>query len=159
MEPEWMKVAREKGLVTEGKGVNVDAFRLPANAVVSSEVASEVVFELMKTASEEQFQECVITLARNHGWRVAHCRKVLVKMGETFHYETPMAVDGKGFFDLYMVRDRIIHAELKVGKNKQTPEQKEWEKAVTNAGGQCFLWYPEHWPAIVKILTAPRTDQ
>lgn len=148
MEPEWFQKAREKGIVREGKGVNVDALR-PIPKI-------EAVMELfLKDCSEAEFQTLVIQLAHAHGWRVAHFRKVRVQRRDgTVFWETPVAADGKGFLDLELVKGkRLVKAELKVGKNTTTAEQEEWIKAYTGAGIEIFVWYPEHWSEIVKILT------
>lgn len=152
MEPEWMKTAREKGIIKEGKTVNAAAFKGPQSI---SEAAIEVAGKFLETASESQFQECVIILARNQGWRVAHFRKVRVQRRDgTVFWETPVAADGKGFLDLELVRGKqLIKAELKVGKNKPTEEQEGWIAAYREARIAVFLWYPSDWPEIVKLLT------
>jgi hypothetical protein len=86
-------------------------------------------------------------------WRVAHFRKVRVsrKSGSTY-WETPVAADGKGFFDLVLVRDRVIWAELKTDTGSTRPEQHAWHKAVRDAGGEVYLWRPSMWASIAHTL-------
>lgn len=148
MEPEWMKTAREKGIIKEGKGVNVNAL----NPIPKIHAVMEL---FLAECSEAEFQTLVIQIARHHGWRVAHFRKVRVQRRDgTVFWETPVAADGKGFLDLELVKGkRLIKAELKVGKNIQTDEQVEWFNAYLDAGIETYLWYPRHWPEIVKLLT------
>lgn len=105
--------------------------------------------------SEEAFQRQVIQFARLHRWRVAHFRRVRVQRanGSTY-YETPAAADGVGFPDLFMVRgDEAIVAELKVGKNTTTAEQRQWICDLSRAGLPAFVWRPENWPQIEETLT------
>lgn len=142
MEPEWLKKARAAGQITE-KGVNIDAL---------TGATSRGVPLAMDYATEAEFQEEVIRFAQAQGWRVAHCRKVLVKMGERTHWETPMLADGKGFLDLEVVRERLVKIELKFGKNTTTPEQKEWIAAYERAGIEVYVWYPADWPTIKLTL-------
>lgn len=158
MEPDWMRVAREKGIVREGKGVNVDALR-PIPRI--SQRDNELIEQYLKTVNEAEFQTLVIQLAQNNGWRVAHFRKVRVQRRDgTVFWETPVAAEGKGFLDLELVKGkRLIKAELKVGKNTTTPEQEEWIAAYREAKVAVYVWYPKDWPEIVKILTAPRKGQ
>lgn len=143
MEPDWLKTAREKGLrITEGP--TAKPTQLPT-ARVSPQLASRL--------TERQFQEIVVSFAQGRGWRVGHFRKVRVARtgGKTF-WETPVAADGKGFPDLELVRDRLIKAELKVGKNKLEPDQELWRDAYLKAGIEWYCWYPRDLADIYKIL-------
>jgi hypothetical protein len=104
--------------------------------------------------SEAGFQQTVLELAKATGWRRAHFRKVRVqrKSGKTF-WETPVAGDGKGFLDLLLLRDkRLIVAELKMPREKMKPEQELWFAAWQEFGAETYLWYPEDWDEIQKIL-------
>lgn len=62
-----------------------------------------------------------------------------------------------GFPDLICVRDeRMVVAELKVGKNKPTEHQVKWLDAFRRVEGvQVFLWYPDDWPMIEAVLASP----
>lgn len=142
MEPDWMKVARKKGLViTEGPTAKI-------------EPAAEKRVQGV-TLSEVEFQGQVIDLAQSLGWKVASFRKVRVqrKNGDTY-WETPVAADGKGFLDLELVRPpRVLKAELKVGDNTTTPEQEDWIALYAGCPGvECYVWWPAHWLRIVEVL-------
>ena len=104
--------------------------------------------------TEAEFQSQIIDYAHLRGWLVAHFRGVRVQRGNgTVHYQTPVAADGKGFVDLVLVRERVVFAEIKVGKNKMTNEQNMWADALWKAGRQEFyLWYPKDFDDIVKVL-------
>jgi hypothetical protein len=70
--------------------------------------------------TESEFLDQVLQYAKLRGWRSAHFRPAKTIDG----WRTPVSGDGKGFPDLLLVRgDRVIVAELKVGKNKLTLEQ------------------------------------
>ena len=43
-------------------------------------------------------------------------------------------------------------AELKVGKNKPTPEQEQWLEAWRKIGVPAFVWKPEDWKTIERLL-------
>lgn len=109
---------------------------------------------LRKTPTEAQFTAQVIAFARMHGWRVAHFRGVRVqRKGGGTYYETPVQGDGKGFPDLILVRrGTLVAAELKVGRNAVTAEQRDWLAAFGAAGAAVHEWRPEDWPEIERTL-------
>lgn len=100
---------------------------------------------------EEELQHGIIEMAQFFGWLVAHFRTSMNARGE---YQTAVAGDGKGFPDLVLVRDRIIFAELKVGKNTLSFEQVMWRDAIINAGGEWHQWREEEWESglVERIL-------
>ena len=99
--------------------------------------------------TEAEFTRQVIELARMCGWMVAHFRAARTKHG----WATPVAGDGKGWPDLFLVRDgEILVAELKVGRNKPTPEQEQWLQAFRAAGVRAVVWKPEDWSTIEQTL-------
>jgi hypothetical protein len=104
--------------------------------------------------SEAEFQQQVIDYAHLRGWRVAHFRKVRVqRKNGSVYWETPVAADGKGFPDLILVKDHgVIAAELKVGRNKPSPEQMSWLTDLENAGVAVFVWTPDNWQDIEETL-------
>ncbi len=142
MEPEWLRKARAEGRITE-KGVNLGA--LPAGRPADIPPSADYM-------TEAEFQDEFIRYAQARGWRVAHVRKVLVKMGDRTHWETPMLADGKGFLDTELVRERLIKVELKFRKNKPTPEQLQWIEAYKRAGIEVYVWYPRDWEVIAETL-------
>jgi hypothetical protein len=129
----------------------------PAVRLPSPAQAGEGVPPLPPGLTEEQFQRIVIDLARSRGWKVAHFRRVRVqrKNGSTY-YETPVQADGKGFPDLLLVRGpTLIAAELKVGRNRPTPEQRDWLDALERTGWvQGYVWRPDDWKTILATLEA-----
>lgn len=160
-EPEWLAKARAEGRILSETGVRDGTFQGSARSDIDPPGANADHWEGM---SEKEFQEKVIAFAQDNGWRVAHCRKVLVKMGERTHYETPMAADGAGYPDLTMVKKidrdpwagfRLIFAELKTNTGSVRPEQKQWLADLADIGPfETFaaIWRPKDWPEITRIL-------
>lgn len=103
--------------------------------------------------TEAQFQAQVIALAQLCGWRVAHFRPARTKNCE---WRTPVAADGKGFFDLVLMRERVIFAELKTNKGTLTRDQHAWREAATRAGATAEVWRPRDWNQIEDTLTQRR---
>lgn len=100
--------------------------------------------------TEAGFTRAVIQFARLHNWKVAHFRPARTAAG----WRTAVSGDGAGWPDLTLVRGTtIIAAELKVGRNKLTPEQCEWVAALEAAGVRVYLWRPETWESIVEVLS------
>lgn len=150
----WTKAAADKGLGCKTTTVNLTALSASGNSK-----GSNVPSAALELISEAVWQDMVVAEATFHGWKVAHCRKVLVKNGKRTHWETTMP---KGWFDLVLARDSnrshrdsVYYVELKVEPNVQEPEQKEWEKLMTACGQTCFLWYPKHWDVVKRILSKP----
>ena len=92
--------------------------------------------------SEAEFTTQVVQLFQLRGWMVVHIRPAKTARG----YRTPYEGD-PGLPDIIASRlGRTILAELKVGKNKPTQEQREWLDA---SGG--YLWYPADWEQIQGV--------
>ena len=106
-----------------------------------------------KKPTEKQFQQMVLQLAKLHGWRTAHFRPAMQRDGK---WVTAVAGDGKGFPDTVLVKGgRLIFAELKVGRNKPTAEQRLWLAALGAVPGvTAALWTPADWDAIETVLGA-----
>lgn len=104
--------------------------------------------------TEAEFMRQVIALASLHHWRVAHFRGVRVQRKDgSVYYQTPVQADGAGWPDLILVRgERIIAAELKVGKNRTTAEQDAWLSWLAAAGVDTWVWRPDDWPTIEEVL-------
>lgn len=99
--------------------------------------------------TEAAFTDQLIELAHIFGWRVSHFRPAMTAHG----WRTAVSGDGKGWPDLLAVRgNRMIAAELKVGRNKATPEQLAWLAALKAAGAECFIWTPADWDEITGEL-------
>jgi hypothetical protein len=100
---------------------------------------------------EDSFQSAVIDMAHLYGWKVAHFRKARTATG----WITPVAADGKGFPDLFCVRDTTKHrlaAELKAGRNTVTVEQDEWLRVLELSGIPAYTWTPNDWVEIERVL-------
>lgn len=94
----------------------------------------------------------VIALAQLHKWKVAHFRAAMTRGGR---WVTPVQGDGAGFPDLLMVRERdrrVLAVELKVGRNKPTPGQREWLARFAAVGVAAAVWRPEMWDEIEGVL-------
>lgn len=103
---------------------------------------------LAQTITEADFQANVITYAQLRGWKVMHTRPAQTNNG----YRTAVSGDGQGFFDLVLMRDRVIFAELKVKNRKQTRHQLAWYEQAKTANAEVYVWHPKHWPEIERIL-------
>lgn len=57
-----------------------------------------------------------------------------------------------GFPDLVFVRDRVIFAELKAARTRVTREQRCWLDALDAAGAETYLWRPDDWDEIDRVL-------
>lgn|SRR5574343_1024439 len=110
---------------------------------------------VLRAMTEAEFQQQVIDLARLTGWRVAHFRSVRqVRRDGAVFYSTPVQADGAGFLDLLMLRNGYgIVAELKVGRNKLSDDQKAWISEWEQTDFDVRVWRPEDWDEIVEALT------
>lgn len=96
---------------------------------------------LSKTSqlTEKQFQSQIVQLAKLFGWMVYHTH-------DSRRSEP-------GFPDLILLRrDQFIVAELKVGKNKPTPDQHRWLNAFRNVQASVFVWTPNDWQEIQAAI-------
>jgi hypothetical protein len=101
--------------------------------------------------TEAAFTAQVIGYARLMGWRSAHFRPGMNARGQ---WMTAVQGDGAGFPDLILARGpRLVVAELKVGRNKPTAEQKKWLAAFEAAGVPAYTWRPADWPEIEDVLS------
>ncbi len=90
--------------------------------------------------SEKEFQARVVAYAKRCGW--------------TLIYHTYDSRRSKeGFPDLLFLRGKkIIVAELKVPPNVATDAQLQWLDGFRAAKVLAYLWTPEDWAEIVKVL-------
>jgi hypothetical protein len=99
----------------------------------------------LKPISEDEFTDQVIAVLQLHGWLVVHFRKARKANGG---WMTPIKGNA-GSPDIIAAKfGQVLMAELKVGRNKPTPEQSLW---LHHAGKHAYLWYPKHWDQIVLI--------
>lgn len=103
----------------------------------------------MKRATESGFLGTVVEYAKYRGWRTAHFRPARTATG----WRTPCQGDAKGWPDLVFVRSgRIIFAELKMPKGKLSQEQLAWLEALRQTPFEVYVWTPNEWPEIEKVL-------
>jgi hypothetical protein len=58
-----------------------------------------------------------------------------------------------GYPDLTMVRERVVFAELKVGRAKVTHAQTRWLERLQRAGAEAYVWRgPQDWPLVQAAL-------
>lgn len=96
---------------------------------------------------ERDFQRRVIDCARVHGWRA---------------YSVPDSrrASEKGFPDLTLWHPNLkifLMAELKRDKGVLRPEQVIVHEELRGCGINVFVWRPENWDDITKILELPRS--
>lgn len=89
---------------------------------------------------EKDWSQTVYDAARRCGWRAY---RVLRSKGST-----------PGVPDLMLLKPgRIIFAELKNEKGDPTAAQSEWlAELATVPGVETFLWRPQDWDAVSRIL-------
>lgn len=93
----------------------------------------------IRKLTEKEFMAQVVALAGLCGWKVYHT------------YDSRRSV--AGYPDLTLIRGRVlVVAELKVGRNKLTPEQAAWVAAFEGAGIPAYLWTPDSWDDIEAVL-------
>lgn len=119
----------------------------PANTVSGGQV-------VLPRMTEAAFTAFVIGEAQIRGWLVAHFRGVRVqRKNGSAYWQTPVQGNGAGFPDLILVRgSRMIAAELKVGRNVVSAEQRQWLQALGAAGAETYEWRPGGWPEIELVL-------
>ena len=126
--------------------------------------------DLLSTFSEEEFQEYLLTYAVMQDWLGYHSRNSRKSyFGKVLRMENPPGIGPPenpvlytlkgGFPDLVLVRGetssqrgRVIFAELKVGRNNLSYDQREWFRCLRNSGAEVYVWRPEAWNDIERIL-------
>lgn len=101
-------------------------------------------------ATERDFQDKVITLARLYGWRVHHVRPGMTSRGRWL-----TNVQGNvGFPDLVLAHDKhgVIFAELKSDTGRLTEEQKDWLYTLNVTGHEAWVWRPAQLENITNRL-------
>jgi hypothetical protein len=100
--------------------------------------------------TETGFQGWVLDRARLDGWMVAHFRPAQTTRG----WRTPVQADGKGFFDLVLIRPpRVIFAELKSDRGEVSVDQARWEACACQCPGvEVYLWRPRDRDLITELL-------
>ena len=91
--------------------------------------------------TERELQDWIVAAARLLGWRVAHYRAARTAQG----WRTPVSYDGRGLPDLLLVRERVVFAEIKVGRNRLSQEQATWLEVLRDAGAEAHVWTDADW--------------
>lgn len=99
---------------------------------------------------ERDLQDAIVEMANLLGWSVFHTRPARSEKG----WRTAVAYQGAGFPDVVAVRDRVLFAEIKAGRNTLRPEQVEWKDRLILAGAEWYLWNEKDWDAglVEKVL-------
>lgn len=98
--------------------------------------------EYIASQSEAAFQETVVEFAEFNGWYVEHIRD--------------MRGNRPGTPDLMMWRNAdYVLAELKVGANDLSEDQKLWHAGAAARGVKVYTWRPSDWPEIEQVLKIP----
>lgn len=92
----------------------------------------------MNPISEREFQSQILQLAKAFGWLWFHT------------YDARRSQPG--FPDLVLVRERVIFAELKTARGKQSDAQRAWESRLRAAKAEFYLWRPDSWDEIRRVL-------
>lgn len=94
------------------------------------------------TLSEADWQQQCLDYARLMGFLCYH----------TFNSQR----SEPGYPDLTMVRERVVFAELKVGKGRVTAAQTRWLERLQRAGAEAYVWRgPQDWPLVRAALKRP----
>jgi hypothetical protein len=94
---------------------------------------------------EKDLEDAVIDCFHRHRWRVAHFSPAPMQTRGGTVWRTPFKADGKGFFDLVAVRERLLIAELKLWPIRMKPEQKDWHIDLLRAGVEVHIWTDRDW--------------
>lgn len=89
--------------------------------------------------TEKAFQQQIIDLARLCGWH-------------HIYHTWDSRHSAAGFFDLILVRERIVAIEIKREGGRLSKAQEDWGRAWINAGGEWYWFKPSEWERIVEIL-------
>jgi hypothetical protein len=95
--------------------------------------------------TEAELTGAVLDLLDVLGWRAMHTRPARTAHGWRTPLQGPTAV---GWPDIVAVKgDRLLAAELKVGRNKPSPDQLAWLDALSAAGAETHIWTDSDWTA------------
>jgi hypothetical protein len=104
-----------------------------------------------RSQPEAEFTAAVIAYAQLYGWLALHIRPGMVGG----RWATQVQGNGVGFPDVLLLRLKPpgkLVAELKVGRNKPTPEQMRWLQAFAGNGFPAYVFTPDDWPEIERVL-------
>lgn len=88
--------------------------------------------------SEAAFRKLVLGYAKLHKW--------------VWYFTHDSRRSPGGFPDLVLVRERIVFVELKRQDGRARPNQRAWLERLRAAGAEAYLWRPEHWDEVQRVL-------
>ena len=96
--------------------------------------------EMGKVRVENDFQRAIKHLSEGVGW--------------LYYHHPDSRKSNAGFPDTVCVGfGRCVIFELKVGKNKPSPDQERWLSALSKVpGNETYVWYPSHIGDILLVL-------
>ncbi len=100
--------------------------------------------------THEQYQRQITELAQILHWRVLHVRKSIGGKKQGWRTTTSII----GWCDLWLWHDDygFVGIEVKVGKDKPTPEQLEVLASLARAGARTLVAYPADFDVVVNVL-------
>lgn len=94
----------------------------------------------------KELQKAIVQLGTTLGWKMAHFPSVPVKYpGQPVRWMTPAQGGGKGWPDIFGVRERPIAIEVKAKGDRLHGDQPVWHSALRTAGIPVFVWGPDEW--------------
>jgi hypothetical protein len=134
-EPDWLRAAREKGLVAAERGVSApDLSAAPARRGPPPPPPPE-------GCSEGTFQDHLRMLALWGGWKYYHTRD-----SRKSDPDFPDTVCARAVAQLVVI-------ECKVEGREATPGQLEWIRLFAMIPGvKAGVFYPGDWPQLVEVL-------
>ncbi len=130
-----------------------DLARLRAGGGAAKPAAADRPASGRRASPEAEFQAAVVQLATWAGWKTLH------------HFDSRRTAPG--WPDLVLVRaERMIAAELKVGRNTTTDDQRAWLRALSPVPGvEAVVWRPdaapraERWFGLVETLESGEIER
>lgn len=116
--------------------------------------------------SGKALQAAILVEAKRQGWLRAHFPPVRTEMrpgsGE-MTWRVPVGADGKGWPDIFLLRERAIAMEIKGDGDAMRPDQRKWRSAFLMAGIQHLVVTPKMWMSgevddILRARTYDPTD-
>jgi hypothetical protein len=102
--------------------------------------------------TEKAFLASIVELARLTGWMTFHVSDSRRQVASGRFVGDVMA---RGFPDLVLChpkRGQLLVRELKVGRNRLSPEQQAWLDGLRDCDVDAGVWRPEDWPRIERVL-------
>jgi hypothetical protein len=104
-----------------------------------------------KSLTGTQVQDALIELALTLGWKVLHIKPARLQSG---NWVTPFSQGGKGFPDLFMLRNGwMLAMECKSQYEKVRPDQEEWLREFDKVEHCCsMIVRPSDYDTAVELI-------